>query len=636
MGIWHSLYDTYNNNEKVAGKSQIKKYRNGNEVEYMLLPIAHTTQTAHIEITLDVNGDFFSAEAIDKEITVLPFTESSGSRAGKSFKPHMIHDKLMYVAGDYAKYTGDSDKNEAFQNYSEQLKNWVDSPYTNEVIQAVYKYIKNGNLIEDLVRNKVLFVGENGLLLKKWTGEADKKPKIFKEIAGDQTAAFIRFKIHEVDKNVKLPWQNTELFESYTNYYLSLEREMGLCFVTGEEKPLATSHPNKIRNSGDKAKLISSNDTSGFTFRGRFTDATEVMNISYEASQKAHNALKFLIERQGFIIDSRVFLLWGDRQLDLPNANQIDDNFFEIDDSMIEEEVEAYTKDIIAENFEKMIKGYNNEKINEKELQMVHILELDAATPGRMAILNYRSLEISEYLNKISTWYQRIFWDKTYYDAPEKSWKHTKGTFTLREIVEKVYGPRPDSKMVMEGISKLYSCVINQSEIPKDMVKKLYQRSCMPQAYDYMEYRQLLQIASVLIADKYRKEGYSMALQEMNTNRSYLFGRLLAIVDVFEELQLKDSKIKRQTNALRYMTAFSTKPAAVYKTIFSQLQPYFSKAATQGPEGKWSKNDFIQMKIGEVMNQFEDGDFNNQPLDEQFILGYYNQRSFEYTKKGEN
>lgn len=636
MGIWHSLYDTYNNNKEIAGVTQVKKFRNGNELQYMLLPIAHTTQTAHIEITLDVNGDFFSAEAIDKEITVLPFTEASGSRAGKSFKPHLIHDKLMYVAGDFAKFTGDEDKNEAFQNYALQLKQWVDSPFTNETIQAVYRYISQGSLIEDLVRNKILFVGENGLLLKKWTGEADQKPKIFKEIAGDQSAAFIRFKLHETDKNVDMPWQSQVLFESYTNYYLSLDREMGLCFVTGEEKPLATSHPNKIRNSGDKAKLISSNDTSGFTFRGRFSDASEVMNISYEASQKAHNALKFLIERQGFTIESRVFLLWGDRQLDLPNANQIDDSFFEIDDNMIENEAEVYTKDVIAEKFEQMIKGFNGEKINEKELQMVHILELDAATPGRMAILNYRSLEISEYLDKMSIWYQRMFWDKTYYNVLEKSWKHIKGTCTLREIVEKVYGPRPDSKMVMEGISKLYSCVINQSEIPKDMVKKLFQRSCMPQAYEYMEYRQLLQIASVVIADKYRKEGYNMALQEMNTNRSYLFGRLLAIVDVFEERQLKDSNNKRQTNALRYMTAFSTKPAAVYKTISTQLQPYFSKAATQGPEGKWSKNDFIQMKIGEVMNQFEDGDFNNQPLDEQFILGYYNQRSFEFTKKGEN
>lgn len=637
LGIWHSLFETYNHNEAVAGKTQIKKYRNGTEVEYMLLPVAHTTQTAHIEITVDTNGDFFNAEAIDKTVTVLPFTEASGSRAGKSFKPHMLHDKLMYVAGDYAQFTGDTSKNEAFQNYVEQLKNWVDSPYTNETIQAIYSYVKKGHLIQDLVENKVLFVGGNGLLLQKWSGEADQKPKIFREITGDQTAAFIRFKIHEVDQYVEMPWRNAQLFESYMNYYVSLNRETGLCFVTGKEKPLATSHPNKIRNAGDKAKLISSNDTSGFTFRGRFTDASEVMSISYEASQKAHNALKFLIDRQGFTIDSRVFLLWGDRELDLPDVNQIDDSLFDlIDDSMIEEEAEVFTKDTIASNFEKMIKGYQSEKVNEADLQMVHIVELDAATPGRMAILNYRSLEISEYLNKISTWYQRMFWDKTYYNAAEKKWKHTRGTFTLREIVEKVYGPRPSSEMVMEGISRLYTCVLNQLDVPKDMVMKLFQRSCMPQAYDEMTYRQLLQIASVVIADKYRQEGYNMALQETYTNRSYLFGRLLAIADVFEERQLKESGNKRQTNALRYMTAYSTKPAAVYKTIFTQLQPYFSKAAMQGTEGKWSRNDFVQKKMADVMNQFEEGDFNNQPLDEQFILGYYNQRSFEFTKKGEN
>lgn len=634
MGIWSSLCETYNNNEAIAGKPLIKKYRNGNEVEYMLLPIAHTTQTAHIEITVDLNGDFYGAEAIDKEITVLPFTEASGSRAGKSYKPHMIHDKLMYVAGDYAKYTGEHDKDEAFQNYMNQLEEWVNSPFTNETIQAVYSYIKKGRLIEDLVENKVLFIGENGQLLSKWDGEAEQKPKIFKEVTGDQTAAFIRFKIHEVDKFIEVPWHDQALFESYTNYYLSLEREKGLCFVLGEEKPLATSHPNKIRNSGDKAKLISSNDSAGFTFRGRFAEASEAMNISYEASQKAHNALKFLIERQGFIIDSRVFLLWGDRQLDLPNANQIDSSMFEIDEDMIEEEVEAFTKDTIARRFEQLVKGFSHDNVQE-DLQMVHILELDAATPGRMAIINYRTFEITDYLKKISTWYQRMFWDKTYYNASEKSWHLTKGTFTLREIVEKVYGPRPDSKMVMEGISKLHSCVLNQSEIPDGMVKKLYQRSCIPQAYEYMEYRQLLQIASAVISDKYRKEGYSMALQEMNTNRSYLFGRLLAIVDVFEERQLKASDINRQTNALRYMTAYSTKPAAVYKTIFTQLQPYFSKASTQGTDGKWNNNDFVQKKIGDVMNQFIEGDFNNNPLDEQFILGYYNQRSFEFTKKGE-
>lgn len=637
MGIWHSLYETYNANEEIAGKTLIKEYRNGNQKEYMLLPIAHTTQTAHIEITVDVNGDFFSAEAIDKEITVLPFTEDSGSRAGKVVKPHIIHDKLSYVAGDFAKFTGENDKREAFEKYRQQLKNWVESSYSHPTIQAVYNYISKGTLIADLVQEKVLFCGEDGLLMKKWTGENDDKPKIFKEITGDQSAAFIRFRVHEVGKHTAAPWEDTELFECYTKYYLSLEREKGLCFVIGKEKPLALSHPNKIRNSGDKAKLISSNDTSGFTFRGRFSAADEAMSISYEASQKAHNALKFLIDRQGVSIESRVFLLWGDRQLDLPSVHEPDDSLLGYDLSdLIEKEKEAYSKDIIAAKFSKLIRGYSEEKISEKDLQMVHIVELDAATPGRMAVLNYRSLDLEAYLKKISTWYQRMLWDKTYYHAEEKTWKHTIGTFTLRDIVEKVYGPRPDSKMVMEGISKLYACVLRQAKIPNDLVKKLYQRSCMPQAYGYMEYRQLLQVASVVITDKYREEGFGMTLQEENQNRSYLFGRLLAVLDVFEERQLKETNNNRQTNALRYMTAYSTKPSAVFKTIFTQLQPYFSKAAMQvSTEGKWSKNDFVQKKIGDIMSQFTEGDFNNHPLDEQFILGYYNQRSYEYTKKGE-
>lgn len=636
MGIWHSLYETYNANKEIAGKTLIRKYRNGNQKQYMLLPIAHTTQTAHIEITVDSNGDFFSAEAIDKEITVLPFTEESGSRAGKSYKPHMMHDKLMYVAGDYGEFTGETDKNEAFENYREQLKKWVDSSYSNSTIQAIYSYISKATLIKDLVQQKVLFCGEDGLLLKKWNGDAENKPKIFKEVASEQSGAFIRFRVHETDKYSEAPWENQSLFESYTKYYLSLDKENGLCFVTGEELPLAFSHPNKIRNSGDKAKLISSNDTSGFTFRGRFSQANEAMSISYEASQKAHNALKFLIERQGISIESRVFLLWGDRQLDLPNVQQQEEDLpnFELDD-FIEEEKEAYSKDIIAAKYNAMIRGYSERMIATEDLEMVHIVELDAATPGRMAVLNYRSIDLVQYLEKISLWYQRIVWHKTYYHADEKTWKHTVGTFTLREIIEKAYGPRPDSKMVMEGISKLYACVLNQAKIPNDIVKKLYQRSCMPQAYELMEYRQLLQVASTVIADKYQEEGYNMALQEMNNNRSYLFGRLLAVVDVFEESQLKETNNKRQTNALRYMTAYSTKPSAVFKTIFTQLQPYFSKASTQGNGEKWSKNDFVQKKIGDIMNQFIEGEFNNEPLDEQFILGYYSQRSDEFTKKGD-
>ncbi len=52
-------------------------------------------------------------------------------------------------------------------------------------------------------------------------------------------------------------------------------------------------HPSKIRNSGDKAKLISGNDESGFTYRGRFASKrSQAVSVGYVVSQKAHNAFE--------------------------------------------------------------------------------------------------------------------------------------------------------------------------------------------------------------------------------------------------------------------------------------------------------------------------------------------------------
>ena len=62
---------------------------------------------------------------------------------------------------------------------------------------------------------------------------------------------------------------------------------------------MSDSHPAKLRNAGDKAKLISSNDSSGFTYRGRFTDDSQVAGLGFEITQKSHSALRWLLARQG-------------------------------------------------------------------------------------------------------------------------------------------------------------------------------------------------------------------------------------------------------------------------------------------------------------------------------------------------
>ena len=90
-------------------------------------------------------------------------------------------------------------------------------------------------------------------------------------------------------------WQDQSLFQAFIDYYASTKSgKSAFCMVTGKNAPPASQHPKKIINLCANAKLISANDTSGFTYRGRFTDDSQAATMSYEASQKIHSALHWL------------------------------------------------------------------------------------------------------------------------------------------------------------------------------------------------------------------------------------------------------------------------------------------------------------------------------------------------------
>src|SRR5699024_4876554 len=97
--------------------------------EYTLIPIAHTTQNAHIELNISEGGEFHSANIIEKTdaSTIIPATVDSASRAGAAVSPYPLHDNIKYVAGDFVKYGGEIGKEDPFQTYLSNLKKWVDS-----------------------------------------------------------------------------------------------------------------------------------------------------------------------------------------------------------------------------------------------------------------------------------------------------------------------------------------------------------------------------------------------------------------------------------------------------------------------------------------------------------------------------
>ncbi|WKK70079.1 type I-C CRISPR-associated protein Cas8c/Csd1 [Brochothrix thermosphacta] len=311
------LYETYEKNSSKVGNVEIS----ATNQEYTLVPISHTYQAAQVEITITLTGEILSADVIQKEksSTLIPCTIDSATRSNAPV-PHPLHDKLMYVAGDYEAYGGKIKKDNPHQAYLEQLERWCAFDNDNEQIQAVYQYVKKGCLIADLVARGVLYT-ENGKLLLKWSGSTN-KPAIFQALAGDQTTTFVRFKVVDTTKIFEPMWEDKAMFDSYIAFYKTQLTTTGLCYVTGKTTALVEKHPSKLRYAGDMAKLISANDTNGYTYRGLFSDKNQVATISYEASQKAHNALKWLITRQGKVIDGRVFLFWSKENLDVVSVDE--------------------------------------------------------------------------------------------------------------------------------------------------------------------------------------------------------------------------------------------------------------------------------------------------------------------------
>ena len=106
MGWIERCYEVYEKNLGEVGKPS---YR-GNREAPVLLPVAHTTQKAQVEVSLSDAGEFLSARVLrpDEATTVIPCTEESGSRTS-GFVPHPLADKLQYTAGDYLAFGGHKD-----------------------------------------------------------------------------------------------------------------------------------------------------------------------------------------------------------------------------------------------------------------------------------------------------------------------------------------------------------------------------------------------------------------------------------------------------------------------------------------------------------------------------------------------
>ena len=124
-----------------------------------------------------------------------------------------------------------------------------------------------------------------------------------------------------------------------------------------------------------------------------------------------------------------------------------------------------------------------------------------------------------------------------------------------------------------------------------------------------------------------------MELDPCKQDRSYQFGRLLAVMEKAEWDTYSDKdKDGRVPNAIRLQSVFCRRPMYAAGNIEKQLeQAYFPKIRTSALRAYY-KN--IIGQIMEEIHRFPDSEW-NRPLDDTYLMGYYLQRRALFTKKDE-
>lgn len=628
MSWLEKCYETYENCQQEIG---IQKFQaEGDKRSYVpLLPVAHTTQLVNIEVELDQSGNFQDARLLakDEQTTIIPCTEESSARTS-GIVPHPLVDKLQYIAADYPAYGGA--KKSGWNLYHTQLQDWCSSPYADAKVCAVLRFLEKGCLVASLVQKHILFLDENGKMPTKWTGNKDEKPKILETLASaDQTESFVRFRVGGIDLA-----QDEAVRESFIHYYEMKQQRVDCCTVQGKQMAVSTLSPYKIRNPGDRAKLISSNDSTNYTYRGRFVTAEQALSIGYETTQKAHSALRWLISKQGCSNGDQTVVVWGTKGEPIPDitADSMDlgDDFAAAFAQLGQPQLPPATESEYAERFNKAIQGYGK-ALDEKANTVVMIL--DSATQGRLSIRYYRELAGSELMKNITDWHRNFAWKLNYRSAPESAepgqkpkWKRVSfwGAPSPADIAKAAYGEKADKKIIQQTVERLVPCITEGKYLPRDLMLSAVHRATAGIGLEPWEYQKTCGIACALICGYYhrnKKEDFVMTdgkyVDETIDDRSYLFGRILACAEQIERRVQSQTGETRPTNAERLRLVFVQRPAKTTALLQQKLTPYLNRMRANGVS-----RDKRYSTLQELVGRLGAEKYTNKPLNELYLLGY--------------
>lgn len=625
MSLFSNLLETYNKCNSAIGIVKIDENGNTDEKK-TFLPIFHTTFKTQICVTLDAEGNFINITRDKKDLTIIiPCTEKSLSRSGSAKIAHPLCDQLGYV-----------DKNlvpDKFEVYINQLKNWKEN---NPKLNAIYQYLQNNSVVEAVL---------NASLFKE--NEMEDGQPVFEKIF----KIGVRFSVQIPEDNYPNVWEDKELRDLWIENQMPIGELDGFDYLSGENlTSIASTHPKNINSATGNAKLISCNDKAGLTFRGRFTEQNEAVQIDSVSTQKAHQTLRWLINNYGYHTENQVIVIWA---VDDNTEEKINprgssfDVFCDMDsynsETDILNQVSAEIEINYAQKVINALKGYESaEKLKQHDKKII-ISIFDAATTGRMGVTFYQEFPRNEYLENIIKWHEDSAWHlsgfiKQKNEKGKAIFKVVRyiGCPSFNDILVAVYGkPRGGNdtgytKLKKQVQKQLLECMFGNLPFPKNYIDQGAVRASHPMSFTDSnnsfkenDWRYYLNVTCSLIKKYYKKqkeEDISMELEEFRNDRDYLYGRLLAVADKLENYAMfkanknRNMDDRRATNAIRLMSGFSVKPYSTWKVLWNQLIPYINQLNGAA---------YHLSIIDSIMILFKSGEFeDNKPLSPLYLLGY--------------
>jgi CRISPR-associated protein Csd1 len=596
---------------------------NNTDFDFLPPPVFFASKTPAYYINIDLDGNARGIESSCKE-ELFPATEKSLARTSGN-APYPFFDNVKNLIKNAYKdnlteYAKEAEKRIEYANETEK----DDFLRAYNFINALSKYISKNNIL-DYIKNS-MGTTELDSILKK---EKKTKKKSEDEIIKDAISkCFVMFQVCEDrhGNNIYEPCEGytVSLKNFWSDYNFRLQKDAEnkkVCAVTGEKSKITYAHQKVSGN----AKLFSSNDENTFTFRGRTALPENTVNISFEAGHKIAAVLQWL-EKRNMTLTYQSGTLYRTYIWAMPEKDTsiFDDSFWdsllkkpsvstedisnkqkksEREESGREEEEAKFIGNWGKTSIELIKKWLYGRFIKSNKELNVHQLTI-LMGKGRCAITDYSVQPGQSVLNNIERFCERYslenYSPKTIADlaSPEFAKKDKKDRVAYEIIVSMLKG----------------------RDFPLSILKKLIDRASNYSKHKSAEqWNECLRLTvNILKGYLNFNEGEDNMLDINETNRSYLYGRLMGVLDMEEQQYLKNKGKQRATHAAKMLNNLKNKPEQTLHQVMSKVENLKLDKAIQSIASRWKE---------EIYSHIYPNDCTKGCLDNyMYILGFYHQR----------